>query len=165
MLPYRPKDIESWPVSNEEMTAAYRAVLNYVPLSGKIDSLAADWPLYTTPVSDMPISNQISGFLKHMQGKQIKGLAMGRARLAVNASKCLACGECLGGCPYDLIYSARQELPALLAAGLTYKSGLSVNALEETPQGVRIHANAGNEKTIINAERVYLATGFIIHAT
>lgn len=159
MLPYRPKDIESWPVSTDEMAAAYSAVLSYVPLAGKVDSLAADWPLYSAPVSDMPVSRQIQGFLKRTQGKEIKGLTMGRARLAVNAPKCLACGECLGGCPYDLIYSARQELPALLAAGLIYKAGLSVNALEETAQEVQIHVNAGNEKSTIKADRVYLAAG------
>lgn len=159
MMPYRPRDIESWPVLYDDMEKAYKAVLGYVPLAGRVDSLSQAWPLYTTHAFDMPISSQISRFLKRAESQKMNGLTVGRARLAVHSSKCFACGECLGGCPYDFVYSARQELPTLLKNGLQYKAGVAVHAIEETPHNVRVHINDGTEKQILTADRVYLAAG------
>jgi choline dehydrogenase-like flavoprotein len=160
MLPYRSVDLEAWPVSSASMTRAYQAVLGYVPLAGRDDALAAEWPLHAKPAADMPISRQAARLLDRLENRQIPGITAGRARLAVRAPGCVACGECLNGCPRDLIYSARQELPALLLAGMHYRSGVSVHALDETAGGVRLIVRTGSDgQEVIHADRAYLAAG------
>jgi choline dehydrogenase-like flavoprotein len=159
MLPYRGSDLAAWPVADTSMSHAYQAVLGYVPLAGRDDALAADWPLYARPAADMPLSRQAARLLGRLEGQRIPGVAVGRARLAVRASNCVACGECLNGCPYDLIYSARQELPALLAAGMHYQPGTSIHAVEESATDARLVARTSAGMQTIHAERVYLAAG------
>jgi len=159
MLPYREADMAGWPVAFADMAQGYRAVLSYVPLAGQADGLEPDWPFYVRPAADMPVSRQAGALLRRLERRRIPGVTAGRARVAVEAKHCIACGECLNGCPRDLIFSTRPELAALRAAGMAYVSGVVVHGVDEDAGGVRIHARAGGEVRVFAGDRVFVAAG------
>ena len=159
MLPYRAADFATWPVAVEEMVPAYRAVLGFVPLAGQADALEPEFPFYVRPRADMPVSRQAEGLLRRFARASLPGVVAGRARLAVRAAGCNACGECLNGCPRDLIFSGRQELAALRAAGMTYIQGAVVRGLAEDEHGVQIHALTAMGGQVFSGDRVFVAAG------
>jgi choline dehydrogenase-like flavoprotein len=159
MLPYRAIDFAGWPIGLAEMAPGYEAVLGYVPLAGQADALEAEWPFYARPRFDMPVSRQAGAMLRRLERCRVPGVTAGRARLAVNAPACIACGECLNGCPRDLIYSTRHELAGLRAAGMTYLQNAVVRAVGEDANGVSLHAVTAEGGRIFSGERVFVAAG------
>lgn len=159
MLPYRAADLAGWPVGLAEMAPAYKAVLDYVPIAGQADALEAAFPFYKRPQADMPVSRQAAALLRRLEGANPPGITAGRARVAVQAADCIACGECLNGCPRDLIFSTRHELRKLRAAGLNYMPHTVVRGVSEDAHGVSIHAVTRGTAQNFSGERVFVAAG------
>jgi choline dehydrogenase-like flavoprotein len=159
MLPYRAADFAGWPVGLAEMAPAYKAVLAHVPVAGQADALEAEFPFYNRPQYDMPVSRQAAGLLRRFAAQDFPGVTAGRARLAVHAASCIACGECLNGCPRDLIFSTRQQLGGLIEAGLNYIPHAVVRGVDEDAHGVSIHAVTGGGLQVFAGERVFVAAG------
>jgi choline dehydrogenase-like flavoprotein len=159
MLPYRAADFHAWPVGLAEMAPAYRAVLGYVPIAGQADALEPAFPFYRRPQYDMPVSRQAGALLRRFDGVAMPGVTAGRARVAVQAPSCIACGECLNGCPRDIIFSARNELAGLRAAGMTYIPNVVVHGVAEDANGVSIHAFTGRGWQNFSGARVFVAAG------
>jgi ferredoxin len=150
-MPHRQQDIENWPISIKDLEPGYRAVFEWMPLSAQNDDLAKLFPLYTDKGAFFPTSRQAAGMLADFQRNRVKlnasGVHSGLSRLAVNADgrrgrpTCVQCGLCMYGCPYGLIYSSDQTLSVLVATGqVHYKSGVTVQSVEETSTGIRIQA-------------------------
>jgi choline dehydrogenase-like flavoprotein len=159
MLPYRAAELEGWPVGIDAMAQSYRHVLSLVPLAGQADALEAEWPFYVRPRADLPVSRQAEALLRHFERLKLPGVTGGRARLAVRAPSCIVCGECLNGCPRELIFSARHRLATLTGAGMEYVSGVVVRGVVETAQGVALHTQMHGEAKIFSGDRVYVAAG------
>ncbi len=159
MLPYRDADLEGWPLGLAALAPGYRAVLASVPLAGQADALEASFPFYVRPTADMPVSRQADALLRRLARARLPGIIAGRARLAVQAGACIACGECLLGCPRALIYSSRLRLDELRGAGMGYVSGMVVRGLTETAAGVDIHARSQGEAVRLQAAHVFVAAG------
>lgn len=159
MLPYREADFAGWPVGLAEMAPAYRAVLGYVPIAGQADELEPEFPFYRRPQFDMPVSRQAAGLLRRFDGAKLPGVTAGRARVAVDAPRCIACGECLNGCPRDIIFSTRNELAALRAAGMGYIPNVVVQSVAEDANGVLLHAFTGRGWQNFSGARVFVAAG------
>jgi len=99
-----------------------------------------------------------------------KGFEFGKARLAVNfdnmktGEKCVYCGLCLYGCPYDLIYSSAHTLNDLnKQENFNYLQNVLVNKISENRETVKIHAkNLTNGKSIeFLGQKVLLAAGTV----
>lgn len=159
MLPYRAADFAGWPVGLAEMAPGYKAVLGYVPIAGQADALEAAFPFYVRPQFDMPVSRQAGALLRRLERCHAPGVTAGRARVAVQAPSCIACGECLNGCPRDLIFSTRHELASLRAAGLNYIPNTVVRGVAEDAHGVSIHAFTGRGWQNFSGDRVFVAAG------
>lgn len=159
MLPYREAEFAGWPVGLAEMAPAYKAVLDYVLIAGQADALEAEWPFYRRPTADMPVSRQADALLRRLDQRRLPGVTAGRARVAVDAPACIACGECLNGCPRDLIFSTRNELAGLQAAGLNYIPDAVVRNVDEDAHGVSIHAFTGGSWQVFSGDRVFVAAG------
>ena len=160
VLPYREHELAGWPIAMADMDTAYRAVLEFMPLAGQTDALAAGWPLYVNPKADMPVSRQAEALLRRIERHTPLNVQIGRPRLAVNAANCLACGECLNGCPLDLIFSTRQELAALSTAGMEYIPHVVVQGIEEHEDSVRLHTlGEGGESRVFIGARVFVGAG------
>ena len=172
MLPYRSRELTGWPISENEMAMAYRAVAKYIPICAEHDSLSDAFPIYSDSLMNMRLSRQASALYERLKAKQESlrknGIYFGKARLAVHlqgyesSGSCISCGKCLSGCPRDLIFSTRHLLKELIRKGLKYQSGYLVRSVNETSTGVAINAFDihGTSQKIL-ATRVFLAAGSV----
>ncbi len=145
---YGETDVRGWPVTISELSEGFVAadkMLNATPAkcSKQAQALMNRWKIYQ-------LSLEESGF------------RFGKAKLAVNFSECTYCGECQHGCPYDLIYSARHTLGALLShPNFTYQSDCVVVAVQEQGDAVLLctHHHTNGLEQVIKGGRVFMACG------
>jgi ferredoxin len=174
-MPNIPSDITDWCVSLDELEPHYRAILEFVPLTGRRDALAEVVPFYTDRYRLLRPNQQAEKFLAALSKNEgvlrQEGFRFGLARLAVqpeaeseNGRSCAYCGLCMHGCPYHLIYSSGQTLDDLCGQpGFTYRSGVIVDRVVEDSDGVVIQGRSvGDHKPVmVEADRVYLACGSV----
>ena len=172
MLPYRESDLRGWPFGLAALEPYYRSVLGFVPVAGRRDRLAAEFPLFSEAVADLEPTPQIASFLADLERADAdlarRGVVAGRSRLAVRTrddaggSGCRYAGLCLHGCPLGSIWSAEQELRALVARGaVSYLPGAYVERVAEDRRGVRVDFRRAGVVEQLDAERVFVAAGVL----
>ena len=173
ILPYRQSDIPDWPISIADLEPAYRAVLSWMPMSGRHDALATLLPLYRDNSSSLPMSRQAAGLLDKLENNRSslneEGVFFGKSRLAVRAEDanskplCVQCGLCMYGCPHSLIYSTDHTLAVMLASGrLKYQSGVTVQSVAENGNKVVLRTtDQYGEAGEFQADRVFLGAGLL----
>lgn len=173
ILPYLANDMSDWPIAREELDAHYRSVLSFMGLAAVKDDLESRFPLYRDSYAPLRTSQQAREFLddlgKNREQLQSDGFIFGRSRLAVYARnphnhECAACGLCLYGCPYGLIYNSAQTLGELRQySNFTYVKDVIIRKLEESGDYVKItgRQRTNNEVVTFNASRVYVAAGVL----
>lgn len=170
VLPFRPEDTNDWPVGAVELERAHAAVLKMLPLAGMHDDLVRLFPLATNdldpPKRCAQIENLLADLKRHRNRLAEHGIVFGAARVAVRFSggslseSCNYCGQCIQGCPRDLIYSSRHTLAELLSSGkLTYIQHVVVEEIVEHERDVTIFASREGRRVRFDGERVYLAAG------
>ena len=163
VLPYSPRDTASWPVSPEDFAPHYRAVAGFLPVSGRADALEALFPaLAMAGRTPLPPSPQGATLLARMDRRAEalarQGVTVGMARQAVTTG-CRVCGQCLHGCPWELIWSARFALRQLVQdPRVTYRPGAVVKRIEDTPEGATVQLRDG---TSLSGARVFLGAGVL----
>lgn len=163
VLPHARRDLADWPVRAEDLAPHYRAVAEFLPISGRSDALEALFPdLPMNGRTPIPPSPQAAELLDRADRKTDalgrRGLVVGQARQAV-ATGCRLCGMCLHGCPYGLIWSGRHALDHLLAlSGFDHRPGHVVRSIGEDPDGATVMLETGHE---LRADRVFLAAGVL----
>ncbi len=166
IMPFTTAAFESWPVNAAAMRPHYEAILHQIPFAGEDDDLAVRFPLMRPP-SPLPSmshrsQNVLNAYEKHRSRLNDRGITIGKARLALDAGKCIRCGMCMTGCPYALIYSAAQTFDALRRASrLTFYGGfLALKVIEEANQAAVITREiATGRMRRFEADRVYVACG------
>src|SRR5215467_12027621 len=164
IMPFTSAAFESWPVNAATMRRHYEAILRQIPFAGEEDDLAARFPLMRPPAplpSMSPRSLRVlNAYDKHKSRLNNRGITIGKARLALNADRCIRCGMCMTGCPYGLIYSAAQTFDALRRAGrVTFYGGfMALTVKEEADQAAVIarEITTGRMRRF-GADRVYVA--------
>ena len=172
ILPFRGSDIDDWPISIEDLEPHYKAVLSFMPYSGRKDRLKDILPLYSKNYQNLHLCRQSFAFLHDMESNkeslESEGFLFGYSRLAVEASSvdgnrgCIYCGLCLYGCPYGLIYSTTSTLAHLSKRmNFRYHKDVLVEKLIESNGKVIILAKtlSSSEELKFRASRVYLASG------
>lgn len=162
VLPPRGEDVAHWPVPFADLQEGIERVLRWLPLSGTNDGLEKCFPLYGAQPKPVGIPEQARDFQRSLERLSSDDLAVGLARLAVDASQCRTCGICLSGCPYGAIFSTQTAFRTLADTGaIDYQPGWVVRSLQERTNGVEIVAAArGNgAPRIFAADRVVLAAG------
>ena len=113
-MPFSRATFDRWPFGWDEIEPHYRAVLAEVPLAAEDDDYAEHFPLLSASGPLPPVSGRTADVLdryrRHRNAIRAKGIVVGKARLAFAANSCMRCGLCMTGCPYSLIYSARQTI-------------------------------------------------------
>ncbi len=158
VLPYRQADIADWPVTANDLAPHYRAVAGFLPVQGTdaLDGLFPAFPMAGRAA--LGASAQARGVLRRLSGKGEPDVSVGQARVAV-AEGCRACGMCLHGCPWDLIWSARATLAGLRGrAGFEYRARPPVVAVEGSEDAVTVRLADG---TSLGGARVYLGAGVL----
>lgn len=174
VLPYRSADIQDWPVTESELEKHYRAVHEFVPLAGMRDSLDDLFPLYSETPQPLELSQQARSFLKNLtaSSSELKqtGIRFGASRLAVWAkgstprSGCRYCGQCMYGCPYEVIYNSAKTLDRLRQdPNFTYRKNTAVDRVAENGNEVTLFAHDVHtrESVQVKASRVFLACGVL----
>jgi len=162
-------DLHGWPVSAAELAPHYKALLEFMPVAQESDDLEELWPTFQ-PTQAMPLSPQARALWARMEANKPalrkKGVRFGKSRLAVEAPRCVRCGLCMYGCPYQLIYSTGFTVDALLQhPNFTYSPGYAAQRMEESTDEVRVHAMRGDRTmALLRAERVFVAAGVLASA-
>ena len=114
IMPFSRATFDHWPFGWDEIEPHYRAVLAEVPLAAEDDDYAEHFPLLSARGPLPPVSGRTGRRARPLSTSsdaiRAKGIVVGKARLAFAANSCMRCGLCMTGCPYSLIYSARQTI-------------------------------------------------------
>jgi ferredoxin len=166
IMPFTTAAFESWPVNAATMRPHYEAILRQIPFAGEEDDLAVRFPLMRPPAPLPSMSdrsqNVLNAYEKHKSRLNDRGITIGKARLALDAGRCIRCRMCMTGCPYGLIYSAAQTFDALRRTSrLTFYGGLlALKVIEEANQvAVITREIATGRLRRFEADRVYIACG------
>jgi choline dehydrogenase-like flavoprotein len=173
VLPYVADEVVDWPVPYDRLAPHYEAVLSFMGLAATKDDLAERFPLFSTDYHPAPTSRQAESLLHdlnaHRDTLRSRGFLFGYSRLAVRARNddgrgCAACGLCMYGCPYGLIYSTGTTLEALRRNPMfRYEGGVLVERFVETADGVEIRARSmvTGEPQVHTGSRMYVAAGVL----
>ncbi len=167
IMPFSRATFDRWPFGWSEIVAHYRAVLAEVPLAGEEDDYAEHFPLISARTPLPPVSGRTAAVLdryrRHRGAVRAKGIVVGKARLAFAANSCVCCGLCMTGCPYSLIYSARQTIDRFVAHGrVRHISGTLITAVDQPagcPPSIRGIDLASRHEVRFEADRVFVGAG------
>jgi ferredoxin len=166
IMPFTASSFESWPFSAAVMRSHYEAILRQIPFAGEEDDLAANFPLMRPPVALPPMSPRslrvLNAYEKNRAKLNDRGITIGKARLAFDATNCIRCGMCMIGCPYGLIYSAAQTFDVLRGANrVTHHNGFLALKISENADTVSVITKelATGQIRRFEADRVYVACG------
>ena len=168
LMPFTPAAFRQWPVSSDEMYRHYRHILQHIPYAAEHDDLDDLFPLVGEASPLPPLSQRsdavLTRYAQHRAKLKGRGVVLGRARLAMQASECVRCGLCMTGCPYCLIYSASQTMDRLRSQSqISYHDGLLAVSVKEDAGGATVVATelrTGRHQRF-TADRVLLACGAI----
>ncbi len=164
VLPWRQQDMRGWPVSAEDLAPHYAAVARFMPVAGRADALEALFPAFAMQGrAELAPGPQAGALLEAMNRRQaalgVLGIVAGAARVAVDAARCRACGMCLHGCPWGLIWSAAQRVRELReCAGFSHQGGRVALCFSETPAGVELRLAGGG---LLRGRRLFIAAGVL----
>nr|WP_237212711.1 GMC oxidoreductase [Ruegeria lacuscaerulensis] len=162
VLPNRAEDIADWPIGIEDLSPHYRAISEFLPISGRVDPLQTLFPALSMQdralLTPSPQAERMLVYLDHHKTRLAKlGAHAGAARLAVGTG-CRYCGQCLHGCPWGLIYASGQTLDALRRnPAFDYRTGL-VRRFEEHADHVTVTLDDGEP---LHADRIFVAAGVL----
>ncbi|BBX46130.1 hypothetical protein GCM10009641_79940 [Mycobacterium cookii] len=167
IMPFSRATFDRWPFGWDEIEPHYRAVLAEVPLAAEEDDYAEHFPLLSARGPLPPVSGRTADVLdryrRHRSVIRAKGIVVGKARLAFSANSCMRCGLCMTGCPYSLIYSARQTIDRFVSTGrVRHISRVLVTSVDQpvggTPSITCTDLTDGHEVRL-EADRVFVGAG------
>ena len=165
VMPFRTEDMTEWPITAEDLSPHYRAVLDLIPYSARHDMLADSFPLYSDRAVALNVSRQADALLHDLESAHdelaARGVQFGASRLAVNAA-CVYCALCMYGCPYGYIYNSGETLDELRRhRGFTYRPGILVERVTEKSSHLELTGETINDGTpfSMSVERAFLACG------
>ena len=168
IMPFTSAAFEGWPANAATMQRHYEAILRQIPFAGEEDDLATRFPLMRPPAPLPPMSPRSLGVLdayeKHSSQLNRRGITIGKARLALDAEKCIRCGMCMTGCPYGLIYSAAQTFDMLRRTNrVAFNGGFLAVRITEQANRVTVVTKeiATGQIRLFEADRVFVACGAI----
>ena len=168
VMPYNARDLERWPILAADLAPHYRAVGDFLPMIAVEDDLSAEHPIHVQNPQPTRPSRQTTHALSVMERRKGRldraGIRFGQARVAMRALECRVCGQCLQGCPYDLIYNAAQTVETLRKnPRFRYRPGLIVRSVAE--QGDRVIVKTEDQRTgalqELEASRCFLGAGVL----
>jgi choline dehydrogenase-like flavoprotein len=164
VLPYAAKDMAGWPVPVEDMDRHAALVAEMIPMAARGDGLARLFPSVPVAGRDgLPPSVQASLLFERLDRRRAElarlGVTFGQARQAVRGNDCRLCGQCLHGCPWGLIWSARHSLAELKAhPQVDYRPGAALRRFSESADGITLHLDDGSTVT---GDRAFLGAGVL----
>lgn len=169
VLPYREGDMAAWPSAARNLAPHYQAVSTFVPIAAARDDLADMFPMWRPQGAAVPTPGLQAGELLARLSRRRGALARrritaGHSRIAYAVDECRACGMCLYGCPYGVIFTAAQAVKRLSGhSRFSYESGFRVVRFEEKDGGVAVVAEEtnGRSQRQIVGDRLFIGAGVL----
>jgi choline dehydrogenase-like flavoprotein len=173
-LPFLREDMTGWP-EEVDLSPFYAPIQRVMPVTGGADGLEGAPEAFGPTVAPVPCSPEVRAFHEDLDRARDRlrrrGISHARGRVAVgrpvldrDRNSCNACGFCLNGCPYGLIFNTADLVAAHAASGSAlYLGGLEVDRLSPGGDGVLVHAlcRATGETRRFFARRVFLGGGVV----
>ena len=172
-LPFRPQSFSNWPINLGDLEQHYREVLRLTGLAATRDDLEEDYPLYAKSDQPLDISNQVNALLQKLRTNRMllnaSGIQFGRSRIAMqnkdlNNKNCIYCGECMNGCPKQLIFNSRTAVKEFSKnPKFKYISNVILEKFEEKSGYVKLFIRDTDTqlKSHLDVTRVFIACGAI----
>lgn len=172
---YDDADMKDWPIRARDLAPSYRRISARIGLSGpETDDLDRQGPPPLALQSPLPLSPLGSRLLAAYGRKRDRlRIRMGRVRMAVLSADhagrkaCSLDNACFLGCARGSIYSAAQELPALLKRpNVEFLANAGVERLRRNDSGwaLDIRDRRGGPHRSLTAAKVILAAGALASA-
>lgn len=145
-----------------QMMSAYSEILKRIPHTGSRDDLdnVGEWPI---PFPDeTPQSRRVHRIQRRAKRSRSVYIGMGRNATAGPRTGCIRCGQCLLGCPRDVIFSTESRVLELIRSGaIEYVRGRVNRVLNS--EGVLTAEVFDDEQsvTLVSAPKVFIAAGTI----
>ena len=168
LFPWAEEEFDNWPVSYDAFIPWYEKLSSFLPMAAAQDHLAEKFPLFHHHPTQLNASTQFEALnnhiSKHPQVLSANGIVIGQSRLAVDqrSQPCVYCGQCIDGCPHELIYSTAHTMNKLIQTSqVHYQPGIKVEKLNQNEGLVEIEAWDLAKQTAIRieAEKVFLGCG------
>jgi choline dehydrogenase-like flavoprotein len=173
---YDDRDLKHFPVSREDLTASFKTVADRIGISGKANDDMGEFYGNDVPLQAPVPLHENTQHLVNLYSQKIEkirslGLYLGLARNAVlseaigSRSACTEDNMCLWGCSKGAIYSAAQDIDALMERdNFNYQRGCFVQSIQREGDEiiVRYGSPSGVEaERTARAKTVVLAAGTI----
>ena len=169
LLPFSSRELESWPVGRTELDPHYAAIAERIGIAGEQDALNETLGMdfvNRPPIAVPPVIEILSNWINTRTPGSAYKLVAGASRLAVEtrkneANSCVACGECMLGCPRRAMYSTVPQMDAWQRSGVISQmiSG-RVLAIDRETRCILIEGTGGCEP-IGPFDRIYVCAGCI----
>jgi hypothetical protein len=167
-VPFSPHELKGWPFGRNELDPHYAAMSERIGIAGERDALN-QWfgddfanrpPIMTTPT----IRALERGINKSLPGRTFRFIS-GISRLAVEtraqrSNACVACGECMIGCPKGAMYSTVADISAYRRSGLISRAVIGrALAVEGKPHHVIVEVKGGRREAVGPFDLIYVCAG------
>ena len=149
-------DIEAWPISEKSLTPYFKEIEHIVPISSEKDVLGERFHYRPKGKYSFPLASSSQKILdvsfKNEETLKDAGIHVGRAKLGVSSKetalfkKCVSCGLCMHGCPYNSIFD-----PSIII-NKHFKANKSFRYLSDNLV-IKIEENAGG-KVILSKKNI-----------
>lgn len=165
-LPFTDRELVGWPVNRAGLAPHYRALSEYIGVSGHSDALTEYFgeDFINRPAMHItPLSAKLEQSINSAPcGTEFK-IAAGINRCALETregmpNSCVRCGECLAGCVRDSIFSSRQPISRLIASSRISYVRARVLRFDPSRRTLELE-NASGVTTTNGFDRIYLAAG------
>ena len=159
-LPWSRDDLKHWPVTADDLRPHYVAVAGLVPVAGRPAAFDALTGVELPLAPEMPPTSQSRELVRRLRPvtSGAGGFWPGASRVAV-APGCRACGLCLFGCPYGLIFSSARPIEAFARDGrLTY---LQAEAVRIRETGGSVEIDLADGRPPVAGARVFVGAGVL----
>ncbi len=165
------QELADYPFSSSEIDPSYATVTRRIGVSGALNDDLTDY-FGLDDWADPPIrmdtlhSRILNGYIKHKSEVSALGMRLGRSRVAAlgqdrgERKACDISGNCLWGCHRRALYTAREDLEALMRnPNFTYKSGFIVDRVIGASEYRAIEGKDATGYQTLKARKIILAAG------
>ncbi len=165
---YDDNDMETWPISADEMADSYKNIISRIGVSGGEFGTIDDAKHLTQPT--IPARGSCAKLYERYQNHPIQNFSIERPMLAVlsedkgNRGSCIECKGCMWGCHTGAVYNAAVEVLSLKKHfNFTLMTLTKVQAIRKNGSNYTIETinTSGNSNSIYSAPRIIVAAGTI----
>jgi len=169
-IPFSKHDLQGWPFGRAELDPHYAAIARRIGIAGEHDALNdcvgedfVNRPPITTTSTIRALAKRINS---GHPGTAFLFVA-GASRLAVETraeapNSCVACGECMIGCPRQAMHSTVTDIDAWRRSGFISRAVFGrALAIEGQPHRVMLETAEGRREIVGPFDRIYVCAGCI----